>query len=387
MSAGLEPSSPHPRGDGPRLTANGKTLQWFSPPAWGWSAITRRAAAAQPVLPTRVGMVLLFAKIWRFSSSSPHPRGDGPIAGLDVGEARTFSPPAGGWSERFYNEGDVQEVLPTRVGMVALSDSRRHSQPSSPHPRGDGPDWVLSLHAHGQFSPPAWGWSAKKIERHRKWIVLPTRVGMVRASKTQAKGQAGSPHPRGDGPSRPGYGCVRNQFSPPAWGWSGVSRWPQRRPSVLPTRVGMVRCSSWQNHFVGCSPHPRGDGPSSSVGGPVGRSFSPPAWGWSGVSLRMEANARVLPTRVGMVRGARAPPQAPRRSPHPRGDGPSRPDHVPSRPGFRLTSQHLERPNILAPAARRGSPIDGFQVVGPTRFTALEGSPQGETGRGQHNPR
>ena len=111
-------------------------------------------------------------------------------------------------------------------------------------------------------------------------------------------------------------------YSPPAWGWSGIlgRRAPDAR--VLPTRVGMVPL------FVPCetswrsSPHPRGDGPNGLAFLEGTEEFSPPAWGWSVRSLYSQPKPLVLPTRVGMVLIHAITGRPGGGSPHPRGDGP-----------------------------------------------------------------
>src|SRR6266446_6587027 len=130
---------------------------------------------------------------------------------------------------------------------------------SSPHPRGDGPASRVPCPCPSPFSPPAWGWSAIGFGLLIRSGVLPTRVGMVRSSSFFREWEKSSPHPRGDGPFTGFLAGVRTQFSPPAWGWSGgVGIWDVGL-SVLPTRVGMVRrpVDAQAEHHG--SPHPRGD--------------------------------------------------------------------------------------------------------------------------------
>jgi len=127
--------------------------------------------------------------------------------------------------------------------------------------RGDGPKQYLTEVSGIQFSPHAWGWSAF-LGDLRDWNpVLPTCVGMVRASLTCQRWALSSPHMRGDGPRRRWLAIQRMGFSPHAWGWSAASRCCSGMAGVLPTCVGMVR-RNWHSadSFSG-SPHMRGDGP------------------------------------------------------------------------------------------------------------------------------
>src|SRR5271165_6231853 len=111
----------------------------------------------------------------------------------------------------------------------------------------------------------------------------------------------GSPHTRGDGPSNSTPAQSLTLFSPHAWGWSAFRRSVGYGARVLPTRVGMVRYGGLLVAPVNGSPHTRGDGPGRD-GKPDGSTlFSPHAWGWSVLTDLKSAWEDVLPTRVGMV--------------------------------------------------------------------------------------
>ncbi len=122
---------------------------------------------------------------------------------------------------------------------------------------------------------------------------------MVRGSSKPNATPVGSPHPRGDGPSSGLAGGAELVFSPPAWGWSGRTVTLDEPAKVLPTRVGMVRARPPRNCSPPSSPHPRGDGPPHKSSPAVWPKFSPPAWGWSGENRNVGHVLRVLPTRVG----------------------------------------------------------------------------------------
>src|ERR1039458_4760838 len=70
------------------------------------------------------------------------------------------------------------------------------------------------------------------------------------------------------------------------------------------------------------SPHVRGDGPSRGGAKSMGRTFSPRAWGWSVYARTHHCQVYVLPTCVGMVRMGECAFVASKCSPHVRGDGP-----------------------------------------------------------------
>ena len=176
--------SPHPRGDGPQLRQRCRPRGSFSPPAWGWSVSSTLPVWWNMVLPTRVGMVRLRGRWVGSPYGSPHPRGDGPDGNSTLIAAGQFSPPAWGWSAPLVIWRAWRAVLPTRVGMVRLSQRPPLLSPGSPHPRGDGPAAAWWARNERLFSPPAWGWSARLVERQSYGRVLPTRVGMVREQQT-----------------------------------------------------------------------------------------------------------------------------------------------------------------------------------------------------------
>ncbi len=301
-AAAQSPSSPHPRGDGPRTRSLARRYEAFSPPAWGWSGHGKRNALGRAVLPTRVGMVRLRPHCQPARPRSPHPRGDGPRAGMMRHYITEFSPPAWGWSAGRVRLPATLRVLPTRVGMVRQHRWRSRHQPRSPHPRGDGPAKGGQASWLKRFSPPAWGWSARARADPVEQRVLPTRVGMVRSVSAHMATLRCSPHPRGDGPAMASNRRKTVPFSPPAWGWSAGVAPNLLDRLVLPTRVGMVRSSTSRSRSRACSPHPRGDGPTGRKMRAVKNRFSPPAWGWSGDARLIGLRFDVLPTRVGMVR-------------------------------------------------------------------------------------
>ena len=173
----------------------------FSPPAWGWSALVDLSPVADAVLPTRVGMVRSNPPPSRPRNRSPHPRGDGPAGNVRELYPYLFSPPAWGWSGCGRRVSGRERVLPTRVGMVGPTRPRCRPRPGSPHPRGDGPCPPRPPQCLPAFSPPAWGWSARRSRPDQPRPVLPTRVGMVRTYAPCPRSSPSSPHPRGDGPA------------------------------------------------------------------------------------------------------------------------------------------------------------------------------------------
>ncbi len=225
----LKQGSPHTRGDGPLLLDGEATSRVFSPHAWGWSDEREWFAESGMVLPTRVGMVRIPPLPLIGATSSPHTRGDGPMptaTGIWLAE---FSPHAWGWSAIRFRVGSAAPVLPTRVGMVRLHRKAPPFVERSPHTRGDGPLSSKHRRQTQKFSPHAWGWSVGGPRGPPQRRVLPTRVGMVRTRGQPRAMSRSSPHTRGDGPRRIEEGEPVAEFSPHAWGWSAKQGWCARR--------------------------------------------------------------------------------------------------------------------------------------------------------------
>ena len=254
------------------------------------------------VLPTRVGMSRGFARWPLLGPGSPHTRGDVPKREERAPSRPAFSPHAWGCPGLALLVPLVLVVLPTRVGMSRASSLARRKKPCSPHTRGDVPGHALALSSVQPFSPHAWGCPASRSPPGNCCSVLPTRVGMSRNRPRNAGTWAGSPHTRGDVPPSVVVVAPHAVFSPHAWGCPGAGGKPPHRPWVLPTRVGMSRVFGNGASSGRSSPHTRGDVPKTRFGRHQMTSFSPHAWGCPNRRGAVRQDPGVLPTRVGMSR-------------------------------------------------------------------------------------
>src|ERR1035438_7690934 len=192
----------------------------YSPPAWGWSDAAQMGLHGAHVFPTRVGMVRWSQTSRGWRACIPHPRGDGPALARNPEFVPPYSPPAWGWSGARLHDGADLRVFPTRVGMVRGSSQQPDRRSCIPHPRGDGPQIAFSVPFVMMYSPPAWGWSDRRVLAKLAILVFPTRVGMVRMRPPLRRRRPRIPHPRGDGPASSKPASSRQTYSPPAWGWS-----------------------------------------------------------------------------------------------------------------------------------------------------------------------
>ena len=232
---------PHARGDGPPLPRLPQLFVLLSPRAWGWSAVGDEFVNAHAVVPTRVGMVRSTTLPPTLSPSCPHARGDGPFREYAEGVVYQLSPRAWGWSALQRHTFRQAGVVPTRVGMVRWRTSGTARRTSCPHASGDSPERYGISGDGSMLSPREWGWSVMrglpKLSRH----VVPTRVGMVRRSKSTCGPPPRCPHARGDGPQEVDSLDRDVMLSPRVWGWSANRTATIMFHQVVPTRVGMAR--------------------------------------------------------------------------------------------------------------------------------------------------
>ncbi len=172
-------------------------------------------------------------------------------------------------------------VFPTRVGMDRIFPHLGQGLSGFPHTRGDGPTCACSQRNSGRFSPHAWGWTALEGSPYSPQEVFPTRVGMDRTTSIVTTCGGSFPHTRGDGPTYPEVERTQIEFSPHAWGWTGVSQGNGVCDDVFPTRVGMDRRGYLTLTPSHSFPHTRGDGPFTCDMGELIPMFSPHAWGWT----------------------------------------------------------------------------------------------------------
>ena len=317
------PRCPHARGDGPNICKSRYSPNTLSPRAWGWSVGLLCAVPSTMVVPTRVGMVRRKKMTIGQQIGCPHARGDGPWKTRALSCTRSLSPRAWGWSDEIVNREQDKLVVPTRVGMVRGTRPNMWKPPRCPHARGDGPaGWAVRTFAR-LLSPRAWGWSVSALHATGHFKVVPTRVGMVRSASSESESPARCPHARGDGPCNAGALQGAGGLSPRAWGWSASPWPPSPRGRVVPTRVGMVRGGTARARCVRGCPHARGDGPAPETRPPPWSPLSPRAWGWSVRANHRRRPRRVVPTRVGMVRKMNAITTKNGSCPHARGDGPA----------------------------------------------------------------
>ena len=253
---------PHARGGGPVGGTEALTLEASSPRAWGWTVIECWVTEPDGVVPTRVGVDRDRGRPDRPCVRRPHARGGGPVDWRGYLERFWSSPRAWGWTEEVLFDRPGPRVVPTRVGVDRLIASRSSSSSCRPHARGGGPDAGNLPLVQLRSSPRAWGWTGHRVRAGHGGRVVPTRVGVDRSRTRSGRDVRRRPHARGGGPVDDGGRVTEVESSPRAWGWTGDVPDALRKGEVVPTRVGVDRASSTPQPARACRPHARGGGPS-----------------------------------------------------------------------------------------------------------------------------
>ena len=178
-------ASPHARGDVPSANSYTRSTCAFSPRPWGCSGTTANVADAELLLPTPVGMFRWCQRTSETFRSSPHARGDVPRLPLAPEAVPFFSPRPWGCSADGERNPPAVDLLPTPVGMFRAPRPARPTRTPSPHARGDVPSAAISSHFWNSFSPRPWGCSDTSTHPNILCRLLPTPVGMFRSSDHQ----------------------------------------------------------------------------------------------------------------------------------------------------------------------------------------------------------
>ena len=150
-----------------------------------------------------------------------------------------------------------------------------------PRPRGDIPFHINASSDTLQDSPPARGYTRPDDAGAPAHRGFPARAGIYRTWSSRRSEPRGIPRPRGDIPL-PATGAVRRpRDSPPARGYTPISRHVLGSPSGFPARAGIYLSRMGGYMPLGRIPRPRGDIPAADVRSAVASRDSPPARGYT----------------------------------------------------------------------------------------------------------
>ena len=175
----IDSSCPHTRGDDPVLQMGQNGNSSLSPYAWGWSFFISFVLFLIQLVPIRVGMILFDEGETQMIVSCPHTRGDDPMKRKILNCGINLSPYAWGWSYPSKYRRKWRFLVPIRVGMILIWAYVFRVQFTCPHTRGDDPMRITYIINTQGLSPYAWGWSWVWKMLCLKMVLVPIRVGMI----------------------------------------------------------------------------------------------------------------------------------------------------------------------------------------------------------------
>ena len=149
----------HIRGGDPGMAIGKRYQEWYYPHTWGWSLNEWQVAAAERVLPTYVGVILLDFKPSVLLACTTHIRGGDPAICQDEVNNLKYYPHTWGWSLTQTLLSKIVMVLPTYVGVILTHRFICIRYCSTTHIRGGDPK-SSSLKSYSfWYYPHTWGWS------------------------------------------------------------------------------------------------------------------------------------------------------------------------------------------------------------------------------------
>src|SRR5436309_1709449 len=145
-------------------------------------------------------------------------------------------------------------------------------------------------------SPRTWGWTERQERFLREMGIVPTHVGVDRATGMPTPSAAYRPHARGGGPPRAAPLSLPPRSSPRTWGWTAPTDQDLGLPPIVPTHVGVDRTQPDIPPGAGDRPHARGGGPPPPPPRGSDRSSSPRTWGWTAVNRHGRLRPPIVPT-------------------------------------------------------------------------------------------
>ncbi len=172
-------------------------------------------------------------------------------------------------------------------------------------------------------SPRTWGCPVRPRVRQAVRYLVPTHVGVSPAGIARFPLAVPRPHARGGVPHPPAHGAALERSSPRTWGCPPCIGRPSRALELVPTHVGVSRCTAQGAARGSTRPHARGGVPAEKEGDRINESSSPRTWGCPWDFTPLVVAAVLVPTHVGV-----SPPTSTRRRttptrPHARGGVPT----------------------------------------------------------------
>ena len=290
---------PRTRGDGPSDIRTGVLSLADSPHPRGWTPQPRSQHAVSHGFPAPAGMDPSRRCWWGPTGRIPRTRGDGPHATRLRISGRRDSPHPRGWTPTWLLACGFTFGFPAPAGMDRDRRSKRAAASGIPRTRGDGPALEVDPGDGLQDSPHPRGWTAVLHIRARPQEGFPAPAGMDRLSGRSARGRAGIPRTRGDGPALQIQDGELSEDSPHPRGWTPLMGERVHPGRGFPAPAGMDRSRDRRTPPRGRIPRTRGDGPPAGAAFGFGQLDSPHPRGWTPVARTRQEHRRRIPRTRG----------------------------------------------------------------------------------------
>ena len=151
----------------------------YYPHTWGWSWALALAPLPGLVLPTYVGVILLQLAVLFDISGTTHIRGGDPNRIVLEKDKEPYYPHTWGWSYLSNHFLQALYVLPTYVGVILMFQYSRSIISGTTHIRGGDPNHWYFYDENSKYYPHTWGWSCQSHMWYYGIVVLPTYVGVI----------------------------------------------------------------------------------------------------------------------------------------------------------------------------------------------------------------
>ena len=232
------PGHPHACGESWSVKSVSPSVPGSSPRVWGKLGGLEVDGDLDRVIPTRVGKALLIPCAIYLPTGHPHACGESSNRWTPGTTATGSSPRVWGKLHRIPIQCRIVRVIPTRVGKAATCSRWRPATAGHPHACGESGVHFLERQGDGGSSPRVWGKPCGGSGSCAGDRVIPTRVGKAVMQNRGDAAYPGHPHACGESPLVHHRPVAVGGSSPRVWGKQNRHRGGHRLLRVIPTRVG-----------------------------------------------------------------------------------------------------------------------------------------------------
>ena len=209
---------PHACGEHYFAITSGNNPGGSSPRLWGTYRTSRTPRLPVRFIPTPVGNMSASISRRIFRQVHPHACGEHPALGNRRRCGLGSSPRLWGTWDRARRGGACSRFIPTPVGNIAVRYQMPRREPVHPHACGEHSGWEKFDPRGRGSSPRLWGTLADAKPLISQCRFIPTPVGNMRRQRAKSRLKKVHPHACGEHRPRRGQCARRDGSSPRLWG-------------------------------------------------------------------------------------------------------------------------------------------------------------------------